>query len=99
MQTVYDGRYNMATIIAEKILEDGSLLKIRMWVSDAVMPGQKMYQLGILSCTDNGHRHERNWPVNFEDYTEAQIRDIYNRIESEKQFKEMGYTKQSPAGS
>jgi hypothetical protein len=37
----------MATIIAEKILEDGALLKIRTWISDMIIPGQQMYQLGI----------------------------------------------------
>ncbi len=70
--------------ITKKILNDGTTLEIVSWISDAVRPGERMYQLNLRDGPGT-----LSYPTNFEDYTEPQIREMYNSIKSKKDFKIM----------
>lgn len=63
--------------IAERELDDGTTLKLKTWVSDMIRSGQKMYQLNLVDgCLTT------QFPTNYEDYTEAQVRTMYSSIQS-----------------
>jgi hypothetical protein len=67
--------------IAEKQLEDGTVLKLKTWVSDSIMPGKRMYQLALVEGPLT-----IQFPTNYEDYTKKQVRGIYESVKSKADF-------------
>jgi hypothetical protein len=64
--------------LAEKKLDDRTTLKLKTWVSDVVSPGKRMYQLELVKDSMS-----TQFPTNFEDFTEAQVRRMYYSVRSE----------------
>ncbi|PIU30329.1 hypothetical protein COT07_01305 [Candidatus Woesearchaeota archaeon CG07_land_8_20_14_0_80_44_23] len=67
--------------VAEKQLKDGTVLKLKTWVSDSIMPGKRMYQLALVEGPLT-----MQFPTNYEDYTEKQVREIYESVKSKADF-------------
>ncbi|GEM_PF-6718639 len=68
----------------EKKLQDGTTLKLVSWVSDFVRPGQTMYQLHLVhGFVISG------FPINYEDFSEKQMRGIYDSITSRADFEKV----------
>jgi len=62
-------------------LKDGTVLKLKTWVSDSIRPGKRMYQLALVEGPLT-----IQFPTNYEDYTEKQVREIYESVKSKADF-------------
>jgi len=75
--------------VAEKQLEDGTVLKLKTWVSycpflrvrNAIRPGKRVYQLALVEGPLT-----IQFPTNYDDYTEKQVREIYEYVKSKADF-------------
>ena len=76
---------NRREILQSKKLQDGSELRLLTWVSDFISPGERGYQLTL-------HRKSgliTQNPTDWENYSEAQVREMYASVESERDFDEL----------
>ncbi len=70
-------------IIEKKRLSDGSELELKRWESDFISPGRIGYQLALAQFQGN---LITQFPINWENYTEQQIREMYSSINSVGDF-------------
>ncbi len=80
------------TTISEKRLKDGTTLKLEMWVSDTVKPGETLYRLEL----EIGRGMKKSYPLNLEDCTMENVSPMYDKIESEDDFASYIKAKSSP---
>jgi len=72
-------------VIESKILLDDSRLQLKRWISDFIEPGRIGYQLALVSKDE---RLTTQFPINWENFTEKQIREMYVAISSPEDFYE-----------
>ena len=70
--------------LARKVLDENCVLVMHSWTSDMVSPGRRMYALKLFD-KDAGY-FTSGFPSNYEDYTEAKIRDLYDEIKTKADF-------------
>jgi hypothetical protein len=80
------------TVISEKTLKDGSVLKLEMWVSNSVKPGETLYRLEL----EVGRGVKLSYPPKLEDCLLENVQELYGKIESEKDFASYIKAKSSP---
>ena len=71
----------MISCIDEKVLCDGCSLQINTWISDVIQPRTRMYQLALVN-----RGLTIQFPTNYEEFSEKQIREMYGKIRSKKDF-------------
>ena len=70
-------------VIERKRLEDNVELQLKRWTSDVIRPGRVGYQLALVRF---GGELTTQFPIDWENYTERQVRDMYNAINSTDDF-------------
>ncbi|MFH1211202.1 MAG: hypothetical protein V1645_04795 [archaeon] len=81
------------TTISEKRLRDGTTLRLEMWVSDSVKPGEMLYRLEL----EIGRGMKKSYPTNLEDCTMENVTPLYDKIESENDFASYIKAKKEPS--
>ena len=71
--------------ICEKVLEDGNKLAIKTWKSDVISPGRQMFQLDLIK-EERGVRSTIQFPTKYENFSEADIRNMYAIIQTKQDF-------------
>ena len=70
-------------VIESKVLSEDIRLELKRWTSDFIEPGRIGYQLALVSF--NGGLTTQ-FPIDWENYSEQQIRRMYDTINSAEDF-------------
>ena len=73
-----------STTVKEKVLEDGSRLKMVSWISGHVDPGRRMYQVQIYDTSGS-----TNFPTDFENFSKRQVRKFFDQVSTHEDITEL----------
>lgn len=71
--------------LCSKVLDDGTKLAIRTWISNIFKPGERMYQLELSRGSER-----KIYPENFQEFTITKAEEAYAAIKSQNDFDKLG---------